>query len=159
VAGKRINPRLVKKHRLYLIGELAEALGVHKNTIRAWLNDGLCSVDGRRPMMFRGADIIAFLIKRRDKAKRPCPPGTMYCLRCRNPRGPAPGVVDCYRTNSSSCNLQAQCEACGAIMNRRVALDNISAVMPGIAVQFQLVPARLKESLNAPSNCDLGRGR
>lgn len=151
---KRINPRLVKKNRPYTVIELADALGVHKNTVRNWLSRGLATVDRHRPMIFRGSDVIAFLARRRKDAKRPLGPGTMLCLRCKAPRKPASKMIDGYRSNASSANLQALCGVCGAIMNRRVALAEISAAMPQSDVQFQLVPSRLKERRDAPLNCD-----
>lgn len=154
MSSKRINPRLVKKNRPYQVGELASALDVHKNTIRNWREKGLCPIDDGRPMMFRGVDVIDFLVELRDKAKTPCRPGTMYCLRCKEPRAPALGLADCYRTNATTGNLQALCEHCEAIMNRRVALSEIPSTMPNIEVQFPQVPSRLKGCRNAPPNCD-----
>lgn len=39
--ARRVNPYRVKLHRLYDVRELAECLGVHKNTVRHWQDDGL----------------------------------------------------------------------------------------------------------------------
>jgi hypothetical protein len=36
MAGRRLNPRLVKIHYSYTAGELASLLGLHKNTISHW---------------------------------------------------------------------------------------------------------------------------
>ncbi len=154
MAGKRINPRLVKKHHVYLVETLARRLGVHKNSVRNWVTQGLRPIDDRRPMMFRGVDVIAFLEARRAKNKRRCPAGTMYCLKCREPSAPALGIVDCYRPNATTGNLQALCETCETIMNRRVSLARISSVMPDLDVQFPQVPSRLKGCRNPPLNCD-----
>jgi hypothetical protein len=72
---KRINPRLAKLHRSYTAFELADLLGVHKNSVRLWIKQGLPAVDGARPTLICGSDFQAWWAKRRKEAKRPCQPG------------------------------------------------------------------------------------
>lgn len=79
----RVNPHRLKIHRSYDMRELADLLGVHKNTVRQWRRDGLKPVDNRRPILFTGDTARAFLIARNASRKRPCPPGTIYCFGCR----------------------------------------------------------------------------
>jgi|GEM_PF-6469059 len=43
--AKNLNYRLVKIHRNCIAEEAAELLGVHKNTVRAWVKAGLQIVD------------------------------------------------------------------------------------------------------------------
>lgn len=140
MAAKRVNPRLVKKNLPYTVGELAAVLSVHKNTILNWTNKGLSPVDGCKPMMFRGRDVIEWLLARRGRARHRCPPGTMFCFKCREARKPALALVDYREINSSSGNMQGLCEQCETVMNRRVSRDRISVVMPGIEVQFPQAP-------------------
>ena len=45
--ARRVNPYRVKLHRDYALQELAECLGVHKNTVRRWQDDGLNAIDGK----------------------------------------------------------------------------------------------------------------
>jgi len=71
----------VKLHRSYTVPELALCCGVHKNTVRHWQAKGLEPVDSSRPALFQGATVRAFLAKAKASRKRPCPPGTLYCLR------------------------------------------------------------------------------
>jgi hypothetical protein len=154
---KRINPYLVKIHRSYTASELAARLGLHKNTIRQWQRDGLAPVDAGRPTLFQGAIVRAFLIGRNASRKRPCPPGTLYCLRCREPRRPALAMADYVELQPGTGNLRAICEACGTIMHRRVCAASVAAVMPLVDVQIREAPSRLV-GCDLPSlNCDLER--
>ena len=82
------NPRLAKIHRNYTVEEVASLFGIHRNTVREWVKRGLPTSDGRRPMLILGRDLVAFLSARRAKNKRTCPPGELYCVRCRQ-TGPA----------------------------------------------------------------------
>ena len=102
MAARRVNPRAVKLHRSYSVPELAACCGVHKNTVRHWQRDGLKPLDGVRPALFQGAIVRAFLSTRNASRNRPCPPGTLYCFRCREPRPPALGMVDFVSINDKS---------------------------------------------------------
>ncbi len=133
--AKRINPRLIKLHHNYTAGEAAARLGVHKNTVLQWQGQGLVAIDDQRPLLFQGGTLRAFLERRRANGKRPCPAGTLYCLKCRTPRPPALDMVDYRPFNASSGNLSAMCGECGTMMHRRIAMAQIPAKMPNIAVQ------------------------
>ena len=74
------NPRLAKIHRNYTVDEIASLFGVHKNSVRNWVNGGLPISDDRRPMLILGRDLVAFLHARRVKNKRPCQPGEILSL-------------------------------------------------------------------------------
>lgn len=120
MAQRRVNARLVKVNRSYTVGELGELLGVHKNTVRQWQRGGLEPIDDDRPTLFQGRAVRSFLDTRNTQRKRPCPPGTFYCFRCRDARRPALGMVDYVELRGGSGNLRAICEACETIMHRRV---------------------------------------
>jgi len=94
MASRRVNPCRIKINRSYTARELADALDVHKNTVRHYQREGLKPVDNRRPALFHGGAVRSFLTHRNTTRKRPCPPGTFYCFRCRAPKRPAEGMVD-----------------------------------------------------------------
>src|ERR1700724_1323080 len=64
MANRRIDPRRIKTHFPYTGEEAADALGVHKNTVRMWIKCGLAVGDDRRPTVMSGAAIRAFLENR-----------------------------------------------------------------------------------------------
>ncbi len=115
---KRINPRRAKLHRSYNVTELADVLGVHKHTVRGWIKKGLPVIDGAKPILILGSEFQAWWSKQRKAAKRPCQPGQMYCLKCREPKAPALGMVEYAATNAATGNLKALCETCGTLMHQ-----------------------------------------
>jgi Helix-turn-helix domain len=154
MAKGRANPRLIKLHRSYAVEEAAQVLGKHKNTLRAWIKQGLPVMAAQRPALILGSELRAFLETRRKRAARPCSPGTIYCLKCRAPRRPALGMVDYIPSNASGGNLKALCEICGTVMHRRIARAEIGSRMPKIEVQFREAEPSLRGSAPAPLNCD-----
>lgn len=150
----RGNPRRVKLHRVYSAVELATCCGVHKNTVRHWQAAGLEAVSTRRPVLFSGASVHAFLAKRNASRKRPCRPGTLYCFKCRQPRAPAMGMVEVIRQNATTGNLSAICEVCGTMMHRRTRLAAIAEIMPNLDVQIREAGPRICERTEPSLNCD-----
>ncbi len=146
MASRRLNPNLLKVHRSYTAGELADRLGVHKNTIRNWQRDGLAALDDSRPVLFQGATVREFLRARNTGRKSPCGPGRFYCFRCRAPQVPAGSMVDFVPLNARSGNLRALCGTCGGLMHRRASLTALSTVMPGIAVQIVRTGAQMEQA-------------
>ena len=67
---KRTEPRRIKLHQAYSVEEAARALGKHKHTIRNWIEAGLPTVDGTRPLLVHGDELRAFLEARRKVVKR-----------------------------------------------------------------------------------------
>lgn len=157
MSARRINPNRVKSLLNYTARELAERLGVHKNTIRHWQRNGLDPIDKQRPFLFHGAAVRAFLISRNKSQKRPCPLGTLYCFRCREPRPPIPTSVEYLPMPSGPGNLRATCGECGTAMHRRVQPGAIHTVLPGVLVQIREVAPRLNGSPSPSSNCDFKR--
>jgi len=155
--ARRINPNCIKLNRSYSISELAARLVVHKNTVRQWQRTGLQPVDTSRPLLFQGAVVRAFLAKRNTARKRPCPPGTLYCFKCREPRPPALGMLEYVPANPTTGNLRAICGTCDTIMHRRTRLSGLATIMPNFAVQMVQAPQRLCGSPMPSLNCDLER--
>src|SRR5215211_2753834 len=99
--ARRPNPQLVKLHRSYTVHEISALLDVHRNTVRRWFASGLERVGGKGLTLARGQPLREFLTARREKSKRPCPPGFMYCLPCRERKEPFGRVADLIQTDAS----------------------------------------------------------
>ena len=121
------NPGRIKLHYSYQVDELARISGAHRNTVRSWIKQGLPTIDSGRPVLIRGHDAREFLARRRREAKSACPPGHLYCFKCRSPRLPAGRMADYTPSTRGAGNLSAICSVCERWMNRRVspsALDH-----------------------------------
>lgn len=146
MSRSRLNPRLAKMHQSYSVDEIARLYGIHPNTVRSWLRSGtLVAIDGGRPVLIQGMALRVFLEARRTAAKRPCPTGTLYCLKCREPRPPALGMADYLAREAGAGNLRALCDDCGSTMHRRARLEAVSAVLPGIEVRVVEAEPRIAE--------------
>ena len=152
--GRHPNPRLVKIHRSYAVEEVARILRRHKNTVRAWIKQGLRPIDGRRPTLIHGVELVNFLQNRRMRGKRPCPPGHMYCLKCRSPKQPAAGMADYLPITDTSGNLRALCPDCGKFMHRRASLTKLNTIGAGWDIAFPQAVSRIGESAIPSLNCD-----
>ena len=150
----RPNPRLAKIHRSYTVDEIAKLYRVHRNTVRAWIARGLPTVDERRPALVLGRDLAAFLQARRAANKRPCGPGEIYCLRCREPRRPAAGAVRYLPLTPTQGNLAGLCACCGAGLNRRVSLAKLALVSGDLVVTLPQVQEHIGESPQPSLNSD-----
>jgi hypothetical protein len=155
----RVDPRRIKQDRPYAVDEAARALDVHANTVRHWIDQGLPALTSKRPTLILGRELRAFLVARRKRLKRPCPPGMIYCFKCREPRRPALGMVDFTAHSATGGNLKALCEDCGTVMHQRVARAAIALKMPGIDVQFREAEPRLEGCTPSPLNCDKRKDR
>ena len=155
MSARRINPNRIKLHRCYSVAELAICCDVHKNTVRHWQAKGLKPIEPCRPFLFHGATAREFFARTNANRKRPCPPGTFYCFKCREPRAPAGGMVEATRKNETTGNLSAICEACGTMMHRRARLAAIAVIMPNLDVQIKEVGPRICEHTKPSLNCDI----
>src|SRR5262249_15947461 len=134
MGARHPNPRLVKIHRNYSVEDIARLFDVHKNTVRSWLKQGLAAIDDRRPILILGQELSRFLRERRQKAKKTCGPGRIYCIACRAPKLPALKMADCTATGPLAGSLCGICPDCGRLIYRRVHLAKNKSVrgQPGV---------------------------
>lgn len=153
----RADLRRVKIHRSYTIDEIARTTGVHKNTVRHWIEKGLPTVDDRRPALVLGSEVKRFHEASRAARKRPCAPGQMYCFKCREPRSPAFATVDYIPFDEATGNLSGLCPVCGTLMHKRASLSRLEVIAATLEVQFPHGTSRLREIPEPSLNRDFGR--
>jgi excisionase family DNA binding protein len=141
------NPRRVKTHFNYTVEQAAKLLGVHKNTMRRWIVEGLPVVaDGRRPTLILGQELASFLDARRKKAKRTCPPGFIYCVKCRIPQAPAGDMAEYMPMSASSGNLRGICPSCETLIHRRVNFGKLDQIRGQLEISMPQGEVHIGES-------------
>ncbi len=136
--------------------ETARVLNVHRNTVRNWIKQGLPLLDDRQPTLLHGLQLRAFLERRRKKAKRPCRPGEMYCVKCHAPKRPAGAMADYLPISATGGNLRGICPDCETFIHRRVSKARFSESCGDLDITFPEAASRIRER-NLPSvNCDSG---
>ncbi len=148
------NPRLVKKHRSYTLEEAARLFGCHRNTIRHWQKQGLKPVDGKRPVVFEGLTLMAFLEARRGARRRCLNPDEIYCLPCRAPKEPAGDMAEYVPLMEARGNLRGICPTCDRLIHRVVSRVQIEAVRGKLNVTFTELSARIRETSRPSVDCD-----
>jgi hypothetical protein len=140
----RYNTRLIRRDLSYTIQEVAELFSLHPNAVRCWLKEGLRRIDGRKPYLIHGSDLIDFLNRRQMGRKHRCQPGEMFCCRCREPRLPVVGSIVIHRVNERQIMIRGVCELCGTKMNRGCLAARI--VEAERAFNITTAPQRLEET-------------
>ncbi|WP_155982320.1 AAA family ATPase [Xanthobacter sp. 126] len=144
MAMSRINPRRIHMHLPYTVEQVADALKVHKNTVRLWIKQGLPVADTHRPVILAGADVRTFLLERRAARKHPTGPGRFYCFRCRESVRPAGDMADLVPRNDRLGALQGLCPRCGALMHRAVAMTRWRVAASDLDVKILQGPSTPK---------------
>jgi hypothetical protein len=150
--------RRIKIHRSYTVEEIACLLNLHKNSVRTWVKAGLPVSDHKRPKLILGTDLAAFLKARRTRNKRPCKSGEFYCVRCRLPRVPAGGMVDCKPESDTSGRLEAICPVCDCIMNRWISLAKWEQICGKMEVTIAEASEQVSDRAQPSVNSDFKEG-
>lgn len=146
MANRRHNPRIAKTMRCYTIFEAADLYGVHRQTIRNWLADGLSALDTHRPILIHGKELNRFHQARRLVEKQSCGPGEMFCLGCRGPRRPALGMVEYTPIRPNLGTVSAICPTCENVITQKVNSARYAQFIAEPAEAAEPAPPPLKKS-------------
>jgi hypothetical protein len=113
--------------------------------VRRWLDKGLPAIRDRKPFLILGDDLAAYMAGR-ARPKRSCPPGTCYCVKCREARQPAGNMAEFVPINAHSGNLRALCPDCGSLMHRRTSASQLAAIRALLDVAIVERQPRLNDS-------------
>jgi len=119
------NPNLVKVNRSYTFGELAEVFGVHKNTVAAWVKNGLPCLKSMRPFLVLGVEARDYLRVQRTCRKQTCKPHEMFCMRCKAPTQLAEGFAEYVPLTSTKGRLCGFCIRCECLVNKFISRESL----------------------------------
>ena len=115
---KRVDWRAIRSHQNYTRKEVCTCLGVVDRTVGRWVVAGLPTIGNQRPQLIAGRELRTFLQRRRGERKRRCPPGHLFCVRCKRPTVPFGHFVDWLPASSGHGLLRGLCGTCGSLMHR-----------------------------------------
>ena len=98
-------------------------IGLHIQTVRTWVKNGLKTTDSSKPTLIYGNDLIAFLKAHNDKGKCPTPFDQMYCMKCKDAR---PIYQNKIKVDLKNDILRAcgHCRECKTIMYKNYKKDD-----------------------------------
>jgi excisionase family DNA binding protein len=126
--SRRIDPRRAKIHHNYTVADIAALFGVHRNTVRNWARSGLETIRVGGQILVLGDALREYLARRQADRRVRCPPGSMFCLKCRDARTPPDGLVEAVRSSATTVNLRGLCPVCGSIMHRQASLGRLAEI-------------------------------
>jgi excisionase family DNA binding protein len=158
IKRRRYAPNRIKTGISYDVAEVAKLLGVHRNTVRQWLREGLKTIDDRRPLLIHGAALKAFLEERQRARKQVCGLGEFFCFKCRAPRAPYGGMADVAEHTTKIAKLTAICSVCETEMHRTIRRADLGKLALVLNLK-SMASERLKDRPEANANCDSERDR
>ena len=158
MANRRHSVRHVRKRYTYNVCEAAKVTGSTPGTVRHWRKNGLRSIEGAYPTIFKGYDIIAYFDRVKTARKQPCGPGRLYCFHCKSPKRPAFDEVEFWPDGAKLGTLRGLCPDCAATMNRRVSVAKLSTAAGDLRVSIRRADLRLAGTLKPNGNDESERG-
>ncbi len=158
MAGHRLDRRKLRRHHNYTVDEAARTIGAARGTVRRWLIKGLPAIRDRKPFLILGEDLADYMA-RKARAKLSCPPGTCFCVKCRDVRRPAGNMAEFVPINARSGNFRALCPDCGNLMHRRTSIAQLEVIRSILDVAIVERQPRLTDSGQPSTNEHLREDR
>lgn len=159
MAGKRsrYNVRLIRRDLSYTVEEIVACLGVHENTVRDWIKQGLAVLDDKRPLLVHGAALIAFLRERQNARKVRLAANEFYCVKCRCARNACDGKACVSPRDNLTVNVSATCAVCATTVHKVSSLKKLHQYRQ--IFDFTTLGKQHISDTQIPSvNCDFDEG-
>ncbi|MDE6481970.1 MAG: hypothetical protein K2L25_04085 [Alphaproteobacteria bacterium] len=133
----------------YTMDEAGALIDRSARTIRAFVADGMPTIDDGKPTLIRGYDLINYLRTKNRVTKNPLKTNEMYCLRCREPIVPLNNNVTMHETGTSL-KLSGICPLCGKVANRAYKISAKDLLSGTFHIVDDL---SIYDSVTTPSDC------
>lgn len=101
--------------------------GLHVQTVRKWIKNGLSTIDAGKPALVYGYDLIAYLKKNNTVNKRKTAFDQLYCMGCQDARCIFRNKI-VVEQKSQSLKVQGICRECKKSMFQNYKLQDLSAL-------------------------------
>lgn len=98
-------------------------LGLHPQTVRKWIKNGLKTIDGGKPALVYGHDLIAYLQKNNNANKCKTAFDEMYCMGCQDAR-PILGKKIALTQKARFLQAKGVCRSCKKSMFKSYKLED-----------------------------------
>lgn len=146
---KRPDGRAIRLTKTYTVAELAAATNKTEGTMYDWVSRELPTIDSRKPLMFHGSDVKAWLEKRWGDRGCKLALGESYCVKCKRARQPLPQTVRFEARPNGSMNATAPCPVCSTPMNKALKASDVAAFQNALASDVE-EEQRFDESDTSP---------
>lgn len=118
--------RRIRPSQTYSIAELASAIQRSPATVRAWLRQGMPTVDSLKPTVIDGAQAKEWLRRKWASRKAKAGGNEAHCLRCRGPRAFAEGSRSLRRITVKVLAISGTCAVCGCRTNKFASAQSVA---------------------------------
>lgn len=116
------------------ICNLFNDLGLHPQTVRKWIKDGLPTIDQGKPILIYGNNLIEWMKKRNSSNKCSTELDQMFCMKCQDARHVFQRQI-AIDQNGRFLKVKGICRSCKTTMNKNYKL----AVLPELRKLFTVV--------------------
>lgn len=142
--ARHSNGRGIKRHRIYTVWEITDALGVHRQTVIRWIKDkGLSADRTKRPWLIRGDDLKSFMEVKRARNRHRLVLHHLYCLGCKQPQEPAGRMADYSQQTATTGMMTALCPTCDALMHKVIRRADLETIRAKLEVTVQQANPRI----------------
>jgi integrase len=106
---KRVRPN---SKYVYAVNDLMSLYECSRNTVTAWVKEGMKPSDDKKPYVFNGAEVIRFHKERQERTKKQLRFGEFKCLHCKTATFPDISTIAFQVSGSKNSMISAQCFDC-----------------------------------------------
>lgn len=129
--AKRLYPhKRVKYWHTYDVEDICALFaefGLHTQTVRKWVKNGLKTIDKGKPALIYGNDLVRFLKEQNTKHKCKTGFSEMFCMKCQDARPIFQRKVS-IKQKAKTLSVSGYCRECKTIMFKSYKMGDLSKI-------------------------------